>query len=168
MNSKNNDQSDHSLQGRTFGYCRHSLWKEIPTWEEQKEKILIYAADHKLSEPFLFIDDHTQSKVEWEKRPAGKRLVQALCRKDHVVVYDLDRIFRNETDAARIINLFRRLRITVHAYQGLTRPISMDSVKTDNTVELVSAILLAIQSSKMEVKAELEISRRKTKKTRRK
>lgn len=161
MNSKNNEDIDYSIPGRVFGYCRHSLWKGIPTWEEQQEKVLICAADHKLPQPFLFIDDHTQSNVEWEHRPAGRRLVQALSRRDHVVVYDLDRIIRNALDSARILNLFRRLWITVHAYQGLSRPISMDSVKNDNTIELVMAMTLAAESAKLERKAEREIAKQK-------
>lgn len=154
------------MKGRTFGYCRDSRWSEVPDWQDQRDMVLCVAEEHDLDDPIIFIDDRDSARLHFLERKAGRKLYNALGRKDHLVVYNLNRLVRNHEDVVWLIDVCRRFRITLHAYQGLEGPASLDFMNDRDLAELYPAFIKAVQNSREERRAEKELllRQRKTRK----
>lgn len=82
----------------------------------QRERLHAYCASKGLEIVEVISDEGVSATKALDTRPGGKRLLDALKRRDvcHVVALKLDRLFRNAEDALRNTSAWERRSIALH------------------------------------------------------
>lgn len=102
-----------------FGYVRVSTLlqaKEGESLEAQRRQVISYAASKGFEIPNenLFVEAGVSGGTNFEERPEGGKLYQALAAGDMVVFPKLDRGFRNTRNALNVLHELKARNVSVH------------------------------------------------------
>lgn len=102
-----------------YGYTRVSTTlqaEEGDSLEAQKQQIIAYALSRKfdLLERNIFVEKGISGSIEFESRPEGKRLYDALESGDLIIFPKLDWAFRNTRNALNILYELKGRGISIH------------------------------------------------------
>jgi putative DNA-invertase from lambdoid prophage Rac len=104
-----------SLTGRTYGYVRVSTVEQADgeSLAVQRRKIEGRALELGKTLDHVYEDTASGSKP-LEKRSQGRELLRKVQPGDTIVASKLDRMFRSASDALRVIDVFRRKKISLY------------------------------------------------------
>ncbi len=102
-----------------YGYLRVSTLtqaREGESLEAQRLQVISYALSKglELPETNLYVEAGVSGGSEFETRPEGSRLFQALAAGDMVVFPKLDRAFRNTRNALNVLHELKGRGVSVH------------------------------------------------------
>ena len=104
---------------KALAYVRVSTEEQAVTGvslRAQRERLQAYCVSRGLVIVEVIADEGVSASKVLDTRPGGKRLVEALKRKEikHVVALKLDRLFRNAEDALRTTSAWDRRGLSLH------------------------------------------------------
>lgn len=102
-----------------FGYVRVSTVtqaREGESLEAQRRQVTSYAASkgYELSEENVFVEAGVSGSTEFQERPEGSRLYEAVQAGDLVIFPKLDRAFRNTRNALNVLHELKGRGVSVH------------------------------------------------------
>lgn len=104
-----------SERPKVYVYVRASTSKQETSPETQREAARTYAEFMKLGPiDAVFTDPAKSGKTRLRDREAGKALLRALRKGDHVIIAKLDRMSRNTRDFLDVLDEFRRKEVKLH------------------------------------------------------
>ena len=102
-----------------YGYCRASTSKQVTTFDVQQQAVLGYYENRLKPAGYtwggFFEDKATSGKTEFTEREEGKKLWALTVPGDAVIWHKMDRAFRNVTDGAKVMAMFKEKKIAVHS-----------------------------------------------------
>ena len=101
-------------RSRTFAYVRGSIDPEVETMETQKAVIADYC--RRIGRPIdgWYVDRAEAGTKHFLDRTAGRHLLMAATRGDHIIVARADRLSRSFARFAQALQQWNRLGVTVH------------------------------------------------------
>jgi len=99
---------------RVYGYIRASTDRQVASPETQRQIIEDYARRIGKTVDGFFTDPDMSGKKPLYDRPAGRELMVRLRPRDTVIVARLDRLSRSFLDFARILDTWRKKKISIH------------------------------------------------------
>lgn len=102
-----------------YGYIRVSTLtqaREGESLEAQRHQVISYAAAQglELPEEHLYVETGVSGGTEFQERPQGAKLYQALQPGDMVIFPKLDRAFRNTRNALNVLHDLKGRGVSVH------------------------------------------------------
>lgn len=122
-NADGNDDPETELNGRIFMYTRVSHATSAQSglgMLAQSTALADYANELMSIHPRLSLGEmysdmaESASQKTWASRTQGKQLFTALRDGDHILVYNLDRAFRNVREMLNVLDSLQKRNITVH------------------------------------------------------
>src|SRR5437899_4763211 len=147
MSPRSSPQGQSVRSPRCYGYCRVSTLAQADEGESldvQRRKIEGRAMELGVSLERVFVERGVSGSKPMEQRAQGKLLLAAVKAGDVVIASKLDRMFRSATDALRVLEEFKKRRVSL---------VLLDmggDVTGDGITKLVFTILSAVAAFERE------------------
>jgi DNA invertase Pin-like site-specific DNA recombinase len=125
------------ITGRTFGYTRATIIKEVESPEAQAAIIATYC--HRIGRRLdeVFSDDAPAGALPLAEREGGKGLMLNLRKGDHIVAARFDLMFRSSIEFGKTLRVWADLGVVVHFCDVPAGPLDPENPLTRRLIDVI-------------------------------